>query len=263
VTELTLEALAALAAVAFVAGGIDAIAGGGGLLTVPALLLAGLDPVQAIATNKLQGSFGTASATLAFARARLFEGRAALKGAGLAAAGSVVGALCVSLVPRSWLEVVIPLLLLAMALYFATSRRMRNEDAHARWPVALVVATLVPAIGFYDGLFGPGAGSFYMLALVTLCGFGVVKATAHTKLLNFSSNVGSLIFFIAAGAVVWPAGLAMAGTSFLGAQLGSRLAIRMGGRLIRPLLVAICSAMALRLLLDPANPWRQALAGAF
>jgi len=115
------------------------------------------------------------------------------------------------------------------------------------------------AIGFYDGIFGPGAGSFYMLAFVTLLGYGVVKATAHTKLVNFASNFGSLLLYAATGAVVWPVGLVMAGASLVGAQLGSRLAMRLGSRIIRPLLVLVSSLMALRLLLDPANPWRQAL----
>jgi uncharacterized protein len=98
---------------------------------------------------------------------------------------------------------------------------------------------------------------------VTLLGYGVVKATAHTKLVNFASNFGSLLLYSATGAVVWPVGLIMAGASFLGAQIGSQLAMRLGSRIIRPLLVLVSSLMALRLLLDPANPWRQALRALF
>jgi uncharacterized membrane protein YfcA len=136
---------------------------------------------------------------------------------------------------------------------------MSEGDARQRMSAALFAGTLAPLIGFYDGVFGPGAGSFYMVGLVTLLGFGLVRATAHTKLLNASSNVASLLFFIAAGLVVWPVGLAMGLCATVGAQLGSRLAMRRGARLIRPLLIAVCCATAARLLLDPANPLRHAI----
>jgi len=257
------ELLAALTGVALIAGFVDAIAGGGGLLTVPALLLAGLDPVAAIATNKLQGTFGTASATLAFARRGLIDWRSAWAFAAVAGASSVVGALGVRLMPRPALEAVIPVLLVAIAIFFARSRRMRDEDARARASALAFGASVPVGVGLYDGVFGPGAGSFYMLAFVTLLGYGIVRATAHTKLLNFASNAGSLGLYAATGAVVWPIGLAMAGAALVGAQIGSLLAVRLGGRLIRPLLVAVSGALAARLLFDPANPWRQLLSGLF
>jgi hypothetical protein len=262
-TGLEPEILVALAGVALLAGFIDAIAGGGGLLTVPALLLAGLDPVQAIATNKLQGTFGTASAAAAFARRGLIGWRSALPLAAIAFVSAIAGALSVRILPRTWLEAFIPLLLIAVALYFALSPAMRDEDARARISRGLFAATVPVAVGFYDGIFGPGAGSFYLLAFVTLLGFEVVKATAHTKLVNCASNLGSLLLFAATGAILWPVGLVMAGCAFLGAQVGSRLAIRHGARVIRPLLVLVCCALALRLLLDPENPIRLGLRGLF
>ncbi|MFO1169303.1 MAG: TSUP family transporter, partial [Rhodoblastus sp.] len=119
--------------------------------------------------------------------------------------------------------------------------------------------TIVPLIGFYDGLFGPGAGSFYVIGFIALLGFGIIKATAHTKLANAASNVGGLALYAATGAVVWPIGLAMAVFAFLGAQIGSRLAMRIGARLIKPMLVLISCAMAARLLADPSNPIRMAI----
>ena len=256
-----LETIASLFGVALVAGAVDAIAGGGGLLTVPALLLAGLDPVAAIATNKLQGAAGTVSASIAFARRRLIAWRAAAPIALAAALASVAGALSVTHVARAALEVAVPVALVAIALYFATARRLGEADVRARMrplPFALLVA---PAIGFYDGVFGPGAGSFYAIGFVSLLGLGIVRATAQTKLANAASNLGSLALYAATGAVLWPVGLAMAAGAILGAQIGSALAVRLGARLIRPLLVAISCAMALRLLLDPANPLRRAVAG--
>lgn len=260
-TEPELTVLLVLAGVALVAGCVDAIAGGGGLITVPALILAGLDPVAAIATNKVQGTVGVASATAAFARARLIDWRGALPLAGLAFLGSIAGAYAVRHMPKPLLEALIPLLLVGVALYFALSPRAGDAEARARIGTLAFALTVPPLVGFYDGLFGPGAGSFYMLAFVTLMGFSVVRATANTKLLNLASNLGSLLFYAAAGTVVWKVGLAMALSAFVGAQIGSRLAMRLGARLIRPLLIGVCCALALRLLADPANPLRRWAAG--
>jgi len=257
--DIGFDMIAALAAISFLAGFVDAIAGGGGLLTVPALLLAGLGPAEAIATNKVQGAVAAASATYTFGRKGMIEWRSAWIFSLIAFASGVAGALCVRFLPRSVLEALIPLLLIAIAFYFALSPKIKDADAQARMTALAFGLTAPVAVGFYDGIFGPGAGSFYMLAFVTLLGYGVVRATAHTKLLNFASNLGSLLLYTAMGAVVWPLGLVMAGASFLGAQAGSRLALRLGSRIIRPLLVLVSSLMALRLLLDPANPWRQAL----
>lgn len=259
IAEIDPSLVAGLFGVALVAGCCDAIAGGGGLMTLPALMLAGLDPVAAIATNKLQGSAGSVSATIAFARRGLIRWNEAGPAAFAAGAASIVGALCVSLLPRGLLDALVPLLLIAIALYFASARRIRNEDAAARMTPALFALTLAPAVGFYDGVFGPGAGAFYMIGFVGLLGLGVVRATAHTKLANAASNLCSLGLFAVQGAIVWPVGLAMALGAFLGAQIGSALAVRLGARLIRPLLVLIACAMALRLLSDPANPLRRAV----
>lgn len=257
--EFGVETLLALGAVALMAGFFDAIAGGGGLLTVPALLLAGFDPVTAVATNKLQGSFGTASATFAFARAGRIDWREALPMAAVAAAGSVAGALAVKLLPSSVLAGIVPVLLVGVALYFAFGPRIGEADARQRMAPVVFTASVVPVVGFYDGVFGPGAGSFYMIGFVSLLGLGLVRATAQTKLLNLASNFGSLVFFAASGLVIWPVGLLMGAAALTGAQIGSRVAMKGGARVIRPLLVLVCCATAVRLLLDPANPLRVAV----
>ncbi len=252
------QTLALLCAVAGVAGCVDAIGGGGGLLTVPALMLSGMDPVTAIATNKAQGAAGAMSSALAFARARLIDWRTATPVALVAGAASVLGALSVTLIDRRALEALAPALLVAIALYFLLAPRLSDDNAHARIRPALFAATVAPLVGFYDGVFGPGAGSFYMIGFVSLLGCGIVRATAHTKIANAASNLGSLGLYAATGAVVWPVGIAMAIFAFLGAQVGARLAMRLGARIIRPLLVVVCCAMAFKLLADPANPLRQA-----
>lgn len=255
-----IEIVVLLLTAATLAGFIDAIAGGGGLITIPALLLAGLDPVAAVATNKSQAVFGAGSATYAFARAGRIDWRAALPMAAMAGIGGLCGALAISLVPVDLLRGAIPIMLIVMALYFALSPKIRDEDAKARMPALAFTLTFVPVIGFYDGIFGPGTGSFFMLGFVTLLGFGVLRATAHTKLLNLASNAGGLLLLGLAGKVVWPIGLAMALFQIAGAQLGSHLAIRHGARIIRPLLVAVCCAMAMRLLWDETGPLRLWLA---
>ena len=253
---ITLSLVATLSGVALVAGFVDAIAGGGGLLALPALLLAGLDPVTALGTNKLQGSFGTASAVAAFARHRHIDFRASRLMVATTFGGACLGVLAVKLAPTDLLKGIMPVLLIAMAVYFALSPHLRDEDAHARIGIRRFSWTLAPLVGFYDGIFGPGAGSFYLLGFIALLGYGAIRASAHTKLLNFTSNVASVLMFAAAGKIVWTIGLAMGVSQFVGAQIGSRLAMRNGAKLIRPVLVLVCCAMAVKLLLDPANPWQ-------
>lgn len=250
------DIVAILTGVAFIAGIVDAIAGGGGLLVLPSLLLAGLDPVAALATNKLQGSFGTGSSVIAYARQRHIDFRASVPMVLTAFTGAVAGVLAVKYAPLSLLAALMPVLLIVMAAYFAMTKKLSNEDAKPRISKRRFTSTVSPAVGFYDGIFGPGAGSFYLLGFVTLLGYGVVRASAHTRLLNFTSNFAALLTFAVSGKIVWLVGLSMGMGQILGAQLGTRLAISHGARLIRPLLVIVCIGMAIRLLLDPANPWR-------
>ena len=233
---------------AFLAGFVDSIAGGGGLISVPALLLAGASPIEALATNKLQGTFGAATATVTYARAGHVRLREQLGMAVISAIGGGLGALVAHLIPVGVLRVVMPVVLVAVALFFALKRGLSDADRVQRMRPAVFAVTAVPLIAAYDGFFGPGTGSFFMLAFVMLAGFGVLKATAHTKLLNFASNIGSLAVFIPSGAMWWAVGLCMAAAQVLGASIGARLAMRVGARLIKPLLVVTSTAMAGRLL---------------
>lgn len=258
--ELSAEIIAFLMAVAFVAGFIDAMAGGGGLLTLPALMAAGVPPVAAVATNKLQSTFGTGGAFLAFAlKGHIDFRRFALPALGVFV-GSALGAFALQRIDPGFLAAFIPLLLVAIAVYFLFSPRMSEEDRHSRLgPLSLL--TVLALIGFYDGFFGPGTGSFLITALVALGGFGLVRAIAHTKMLNFASNLAGLAVMAVGGKVLWLAGLAMAVASIAGNQAGAYLAMRFGGRGVRPLLVVMSLALTVRLLSDPANPLRIWLAG--
>ncbi|WP_062014042.1 TSUP family transporter [Aureimonas sp. AU4] len=237
-----------LVGAAFLAGFVDAIAGGGGMITVPALLLSGMDPLTALGTNKLQGLFGAGSATIGYARRGLVNLGSLLPAAALSALGSAAGAGLATVLPVEFLERLLPFLLIAIALYFAFKPGLSDVDRERRLSPALFALLAVPLIGAYDGLFGPGTGSFFMLAFVGLAGYGVLKATAHTKLLNFASNLGAFAVFAGVGTIDWRTGLAMGVAQFAGAQVGAWQASRLGARLIRPLLVSVCIALAVKLL---------------
>lgn len=254
--DIATETLLILIVAAFIAGFIDSIAGGGGLIAIPALLLAGLPPLEALGTNKLQSLFGSGSATISYAAKGHVDLRKQLPFAAISFVGAMLGAMLATVLPGNILRIFLPFLLITIALYFAFKPNMDDVDRVERLPPLLFGLTVVPLIGFYDGVFGPGAGSFFMLAFVTLAGYGVLKATAHTKLLNFASNVGSFIAFALVGVVAWKIGLLMGIAQFLGARLGAHMAMRNGAKLIKPLLVCTCVALAIRLLIDPTNPLR-------
>ena len=236
-----------LTATAVVTGFIDAIAGGGGLIMVPALLFAGVPPLGALATNKLQSVFGTGVAMGNFARAGLVDWRSYRLTLLLVFLGAVGGVLLVQAIGGKALGLIIPILLVVAALYILLSPRMSDEDAHQRLsPPAF--APVGGAIGFYDGFFGPGTGTFMTTALVALRGHGLTKATALTKMFNFASNVASVILFALGGHMLWLLGLAMAAGAMAGGWIGSHTALRFGARVIRSLLVVISLGLTGRLL---------------
>lgn len=245
--ELSLDLVLLLAGAAFAAGFVDAIAGGGGLITVPALMLAGLPPAQALATNKVQGVFGAATAAISYARSGLVDLRGQSGAAAVAFAAGLCGALLVSWIPAQALRYGLPVVLIGIAAFFALRPGLDDTDRMRRITPATFTASVVPLVAFYDGLVGPGTGSFFMLGFVMLAGYGILKATAHTKLLNFASNLGGLVAFAAVGKPLWLVGAVMAVAQIAGALLGARLAMRIGARVIKPLLVAISTLLALRL----------------
>ena len=244
--------LALLALAGFVAGFVDAIAGGGGLLTLPSLALAGLDPVSAVATNKLASTFGSGSATLAFWRAGKIE--PIMAGPALSASiGAALGALALPWAPREALSQALPLVLIGVALYFAFAPALGEAQRRARITPTGYAFSLAPVIGFYDGVFGPGAGSFYLVGFVVLAGFGLTRAIAAGRFTNFGSNAGSLAVYALSGHLFVPAGLAMGAGAFLGARLGAQAALSAGAKLIRPLIVLMSCAMAVKLMTAPGG----------
>ena len=238
---------AALTVTAVLTGFIDAIAGGGGLIMMPALLSAGVPPINALATNKLQSVFGTAVACSNYARNGLIDWRANLLTIALVFAGASVGVIVVQTIDTRALSLIVPLLLLAVAIYVLVSPRMSDEDAHQRI-TARGYAPVGAMIGAYDGFFGPGTGSFFTTTLVGLRGLGLTRATALTKLFNLTSNVAAVLLFALGGKMFWLLGLCMAGGAMVGGWIGSHTAMRFGARLIRPLLVVLSVGLTGRLL---------------
>ena len=236
-----------MTAVAVCTGFIDAVAGGGGLIMVPALLFAGVPPIQTLGTNKLQSMFGTSMACLNFTRAGLIDWRAHRVTAAVVFVGASAGVLLVQAVGSASMGLVIPLLLMAVSLYVLLSPRMTDEDAHHRvGPKGYL--PIAGGIGFYDGFFGPGTGSFFSSSLVGLRGFGLTRATAVTKMLNLTSNIASVLFYALYGNIYWLLGLCMAVGAMAGGWLGSHSAMRFGARLIRPMLVILSLGLTAKLL---------------
>jgi len=248
--ELSIELILILFITGIAAGFIDSIAGGGGLLTIPVLLWSGLPPLTVLGTNKLQGTAGTLTSSLNFYRNGHIPLKSALPVVIMTFIGSAIGTLTVQQLDNQSLATLLPILLLIFALYFLISPRITDKDALQRMSVTLFAFTAGFGIGFYDGFFGPGTGSFFVIAYVTLLGYGITRATAHTKLMNFSSNLASLIFFYLAGLIAWQVGLIMAAGQVIGSYSGSHLTMKHGVTLIRPMLVIVSVLMSLKLLFD-------------
>jgi uncharacterized protein len=245
---LDLWVLLALGGAGLLAGFVDAIAGGGGLIALPALLAAGVPPVAALGTNKVQSVIGTGMAALTYWRKGFVSLPALAVAIACTFAAAFLGAFVVKQIDTSLLQVAVPVALIAIALYFLFAPRLTDEDKHSRLRFALFVPLMGAAIGFYDGIFGPGTGSFLTMGFVALFGLGITRAAGNTKILNLASNLGALALFIPSGDVVWAAAGAMAVGQLIGGYLGALTGIRFGAKLIKPLVVVISLILAGKLL---------------
>jgi hypothetical protein len=237
-----------LFAAAFLAGLIDAIAGGGGLITVPALMAIGLPPQVALGTNKLQASFGSGSAMLHFVRSGTVQLAECITGIVWTAVGAAAGVLAIQRLDPAMLRQMVPVLLIVIAVYTLFTPQLGTEDVHARLSPKFFYPLFGLSIGFYDGFFGPGTGSFWAMAFVLLLGCSLVRATAHTKVMNFTSNIVALGVFLLAGQVHLLEGLLMGVAQFMGARIGAKLVILKGAKFIRPVFIMIVLLITAKLL---------------
>jgi uncharacterized protein len=256
VTHFSLEppVIALLAAVAFAAGLVDSIAGGGGLVSLPALLAVGLPPYLALGTNKGQAVFGAATSVIAYGRRGEIDRHRALLGFGAGFAGACVGARGVVAVPPAPLRVIVIVLLLIAASivlvrhHLAPRPRPLRPGAARGWLIAIAFG-----LGAYDGFFGPGTGSMLVIAFATVFGDTLTRASGNAKVVNFASNLAALGAFVRYDAVVWRIALPMAATNAIGAAIGSHLAIRKGDRLVRGVVLVVVLAAVLKLAVDLAR----------
>ncbi len=234
----------------FIAAFIDTVVGGGGLISLPALLFTGMPPVTAIATNKVSASMGATIGFASFVRSGRVDFSTIKYLLPLSFIGSICGASILKLIPSDFLRPLIIILLVAVTIYTLTKKEFGqvatfNGMSQKMWILSAIAAFI---FGFYDGFFGPGTGSFLAISFVALAGFNLAKATAYSKLLNFTSNIASLIFFMLGGKILWQVGLIMGVGQFIGARLGSKMVVSKGSKIIRPLLVVMSLVMSARLL---------------
>ncbi len=232
------------------AGFVDSIAGGGGLITIPVLLSAGLGPQEALGTNKLQASFGSGSATWHYAAAKTVALKDCLWGFVFSVIGAALGAVAVQQVDPSSLRRAIPVLLIAVAVYMFLKPRLGEENLQPRFNRRWFDLIFGLGLGFYDGFFGPGTGTFWAMAFVLGLGFNLTRATGYTKVMNFASNLSSLAFFLWGGRIAFAAGFAMGVGQLLGARVGSRMVIARGTKFIRPVFLLVVLTLTLKLLWD-------------
>ena len=253
VPEIPLWAYPALFATGLVAGTVDAIAGGGGLIALPALLGLGIPAPLALATSKLQGTFGSASAAWSFVRRGVVNLRECGLGFALTALGGLGGAGDMRLLDPHFLSAVITWLFGGIVVYMIFRPQLGENSRHHRMEALTFYLIFGLGLGFYDGFFGPGVGSFWTIAFVTLLGHDFVRAAGHTKVMNFASNISALIYFAIAGTVLWLPGLIMGAGQLLGGRLGAHLAMTRGARFVRPLFLFMAALVALKLLFTHFN----------
>lgn len=247
---MTWETIMLLFLAGLSAGFIDAIAGGGGLISVPALLWAGLPPQMALGTNKMQSSWGTMMAVRGYAKAGLVAWPEVRLAVLVTFAFALLGSWTVTRVSNEILKIVVPWMLMGAAIYVLINPRLGRHAARLR--LGLTAFSLLGGcvLGFYDGFFGPGTGAFWTIACLSLLGLDLTRATAFTKVVNLTSNLASLLVFIFTSRVNYEIAAVMIAGQLLGGRLGAGTAIRHGAPFIRVIFIAVVLAMVIKLLWD-------------
>ena len=236
ISNLSLEILAFLFLVGVLAGFLDTLVGGGGLLAVPALLLSGIPPIYVLGTNKFQGSMGTGIATYLLFRKKKLNWQTVKKLMIASFIGSVIGGIIVQFIDTEVLSFVIPIVLVFIAIYFIVSPKPKAMSSSPKSD-SRFESYAVPGVGFYDGMFGPGAGSFFVMTGVMLKKLEIIEATILAKPLNFASNIAGFIVFFIFGHIAFVVGLVMMLGQLVGSFLGTHYLLKANPKLIRALIV--------------------------
>lgn len=243
---VSIELLILLFFTGFISGFVDSIAGGGGLISVPVLMATGMPPQVVLGTNKLQSSFGALSSAYNYTRKGVVDLRECISGIIYTIFGASAGAISVQLLNPDFIRQLVPFLLIPVFVYTVFSGSL-NKASEAKLPQNLFFFIAGTVIGFYDGFFGPGTGSFWAAGLVFFMGMELTHATGTTKVMNFTSNVVALSLFLIGGNVNFQIGFVMAIGSVIGARTGSSMAVEKGSRFIRPVFVTIVLLTIIRL----------------
>ncbi len=252
--DLTLYTLIFLALAAFAAGLIDAIAGGGGLIQLPAMLigLAKTETVVILGTNKVPSIFGTSASALMYRRNIKSDSKLLFIMALPALLGSMGGASLASRIPTEVLKPIVVSLLIAVLIYTWKRPQLGQiESLRQSEPLRLKIAAIAAlVIGFYDGLIGPGTGSFLVLTLVAILGFAFLSASAIAKVVNVATNLGAIIIFGANGEIIWKIGLTLAIANVVGSLIGAHLALKGGSSLVRKVFMGVTLALIIKVAID-------------
>ena len=232
------------------AGFIDAIAGGGGLISVPALLWAGLTPQMALGTNKMQSTWGTLMAVRRYAKAGLVSWPQVRLTVLVTFVFACLGTWTVTQVSNEVLKKIVPWMLLGIAVYVLLSPGLGKTAAKGRWSLVAFACLVGGVLGFYDGFFGPGAGTFWTMACISLLGLELTRATALTKVVNLTSNMASLLVFVISDRVHYPIAFTMIAGQLIGGRMGASMAIRHGAPFIRVIFITVVFALVMKLLWD-------------
>ena len=243
----SIEMLIFLFAIGGLAGFLNTLGGCGGLLTIPALLMSGISPIFALGTHKLQTTVGVGSATLLLLKKKKFDWREIRPIIITAFLGAMVGALIVQYIDTAILSIIIPIVLVITGVYFIAQPKLRKFKTSRVLSYRDVV---VPAIGFYDGMFGPGTGSFFVMATTVYKRLGLITASIIAKPLNFSTNIASVIVFVSYGHIVWELALLMMISQIIGSILGAYYLIKANPAVIRVLIVVVSFAMMIKYFYD-------------
>lgn len=236
---------------AVIAGIVDAIAGGGGLITVPSLLLAGVPPIIVLGTNRLQAVIGEATSFITFLLHNQIRMKCLFLGMITTAIGAVLGSYSVSLFDEDILASILPILMVCITIYSILSKRLKSPTASVpKIKINTFMLCSGLAIGFYNGFFGPGTGSIWMVSLVVLLGYTIKQASITTKPLNLMGNFISLIFFISLGSVDYSLGLMMGAGQIFGSIIGSKIVMKKGDKIVRPVFISVTLIMTFKLIYE-------------
>jgi uncharacterized membrane protein YfcA len=251
--DITLDTYLVILPIVFFAGLVDSVAGGGGLISLPAYLIAGLPPHIALANNKMSSCFGTLVSTLRYFRHGMIDIKIAVPAAIFALIGSNIGTMVVVMIEPFFLNYLLVILLPIIIIFVYSNKSFgdKNTSIDIQNKQKQIIASVAGLIlGFYDGFFGPGMGAFLILFFTLILKYDFTIANGNTKVVNLASNIASLVTFVLYGKVIFSLGVAAAIAGIAGNLLGSKIVIKKGNKIIRPIFLCVCLLLFAKVVWD-------------